>query len=138
MRAIVHFGRTLVTVLLLSLSLWSNSQSISFKDGKYEFGLGLGPSFFLGDLGGSHGVGKPFIADLTCHLQNFQKELLYNVYPSEWLGLRLALNRSFLEGSDDEVDLSGGRNFQDGAAIYISNQKLQSFISALNFINSFP
>jgi len=111
MRAIIHSCRILITVLLVSLSLWSNSQSISFKDGKYEFGLGLGPSFFLGDLGGSHGVGKPFIADLDMPLTKFSKGLYVNVYPSEWLGLRLALNRSFLEGSDDEVNLSGGREF---------------------------
>jgi len=52
MRAIVHYCRTVVTVFLLLCSLLSNSQSISFSDGKYELGLGLGPSFFLGDLGG--------------------------------------------------------------------------------------
>ena len=75
MRAIVHVTRTLVTILLLSLSLWSNSQAISFKDGKYEFGLGLGPSFFLGDLGGASGVGKPFIADTDIPLTKFSKGL---------------------------------------------------------------
>src|SRR5574339_511086 len=64
MRAIVHSCRTLITVLFLSLSLWSNSQSISFKDGKFELGLGLGPCFFLGDLGGARGIGKPFVADV--------------------------------------------------------------------------
>jgi len=111
MRAIVHVTRTLVTVLLLSLSLWCNSQAISFKDGKYEFGLGLGPSFFLGDLGGASGVGKPFIADTDIPLTKFSKGLYINVYPAEFLGLRLAFNSSFLEGSDDEVDLSGGREF---------------------------
>jgi hypothetical protein len=111
MRAIVHCYRTLVTVLLLSLSLWSNSQSISFKDGKYELGLGLGPSFFLGDLGGARGIGKPFVADVDIPLTKFSKGLYFNFYPSEWLGLRLAFNSSFLEGSDDEVDLAGGREF---------------------------
>ena len=111
MRAIVLYCRTLVTVFLLSLSLWSNSQSISFGDGKYELGLGLGPSFFLGDLGGSRGIGKPFINDLDFPLTKFSKGLFFNMYPSEWLGLRLAYNSSFLEGSDDEVNLSGGREF---------------------------
>ena len=111
MRAIIHSCRILITVLLLSLSLWSNSQSISFKDGKYEFGLGLGPSFFLGDLGGASGVGKPFIADTDIPLTKFSKGLYFNIYPSEWLGIRLAVNQSYLEGSDDEVNLSGGREF---------------------------
>jgi hypothetical protein len=129
MRAIVHYVRTLVTVLLLFLSLWSNSQSISFKDGKYELGLGLGPSFFLGDLGGSHGVGKPFISDLDIPLTKFSKGLFFNVFPTEWLGLRLAYNQSFLEGSDDEVNLSGGREFSR----WRRNQYFQSKVSELYF-----
>ena len=111
MRAIVHCCRTLVTVLLLSLSLWSNSQSVSFADGKLELGLGLGPSFFLGDLGGARGIGKPFIADVDIPLTKFSKGIYFNYYPSEWLGFRLAYNSSFVEGSDDEVDLAGGREF---------------------------
>ena len=111
MRAIVHLTRTLVTVILLSLSLFSNSQSISFGDGKYEVGLGLGPSFFLGDLGGATGIGKPFIKDLDLPLTKFSKGIYVNVYPTEFFGIRLAVNQSFLEGSDDEVNLAGGREF---------------------------
>ena len=129
MRAIVHFTRTLVTVLLLSLSLWSNSQSISFGDGKYELGLGLGPSFFLGDLGGARGTGKPFIRDLDFPLTKFSKGIYVNIYPAEWLGFRLAYNQSFLEGSDDEVDLSGGREFSR----WRRNQYFQSKVSELYF-----
>jgi len=52
MRAIVpncRISATLTLLILFSISCYS--QSISFKDGKYELGLGLGPSFFLGDLG---------------------------------------------------------------------------------------
>ncbi|HEY9492343.1 MAG TPA: hypothetical protein VIP56_10185, partial [Nitrososphaeraceae archaeon] len=129
MRAIVHFTRTLVTVLLLSLSLWSNSQSISFGDGKYELGLGLGPSFFLGDLGGARGIGKPFIRDLDFPLTKFSKGIYVNIYPAEWLGFRLAYNQSFLEGSDDEVDLAGGREFSR----WRRNQYFQSKVSELYF-----
>ena len=111
MRAFVHYCRTVVTVFLLLCSFWSNSQSISFRDGTYELGLGLGPSFFLGDLGGARGVGKPFIKDLDFPLTKFSKGLYINIYPAEWIGFRLAVNQSFLEGSDDEVDLAGGREF---------------------------
>ena len=111
MRAFVHYCRTVVTVFLLLCSLWSNSQSISFSDGRYELGLGLGPSFFLGDLGGARGIGKPFIKDLDFPLTKFSKGLYLNIYPAEWIGFRLAVNQSFLEGSDDEVDLAGGREF---------------------------
>ena len=98
MRAIVHFGRTIVTVFLLFSSFWSHSQSISFKDGKYEIGIGLGPSFFLGDLGGARGIGKPFIKDVDFPLTKFSKGIFVNVFPAEFLGIRLAFNQSFLEG----------------------------------------
>ena len=129
MRAFVHCVRTLVAAFLLSLSLWSNSQSISFSDGKYEIGLGLGPSFFLGDLGGARGIGKPFIRDLDIPLTKFSKGLYVNIYPAEWLGFRLAFNQSWLEGSDDEVDLAGGREFSR----WRRNQYFQSKISEAYF-----
>ena len=112
MRTIVPLCRKAVTVLLFILfTLISFSQSLSFKDGKLEVGLGLGPSFFLGDLGGSYGVGKPFIKDLDLPLTKFSKGLFLNIYPSEWLGIRLAANQSYLEGDDNKVDLRGGREF---------------------------
>ncbi len=111
MRATVHYVRTSVTAFLLLLTFWSNSQSVSFGGGRYEIGLGLGPAFFLGDLGGGTGVGKPFIADLDVPLAKFSKGLYVNFYPSEWIGFRLAINSSYLEGSDDEVNLQGGREF---------------------------
>ena len=112
MRTIVPLCRKAVTVLLFILfTLISFSQSLSFKDGKLEVGLGLGPSFFLGDLGGSYGVGKPFIKDLDLPLTKFSKGLFLNIYPSEWFGIRLAANQSYLEGDDNKVDLRGGREF---------------------------
>jgi hypothetical protein len=112
MRATVHVIRTLITVFLsLLISSASFAQSISFKDGKYELGLGLGPAFFLGDLGGARGIGKPFIRDLDFPLTKFSKGIYFNIYPAEWLGIRLAFNQAYLEGSDDEVDLAGGREY---------------------------
>ena len=129
MRAIVHLIRTSVTACLLLLSVLTNTQSISFADGKYELGLGLGPSFFLGDLGGGKGIGKPFIKDLDLPLTKFSKGVFVNIYPAEWLGFRLAFNQSFLEGSDDEVNLSGGREF----ARWRRNQYFQSKVSEAYF-----
>ncbi len=126
MRANVPIGRISVTVLFIILFSFScYSQSISFKDGKYEVGLGLGPSFFLGDLGGARGIGKPFVRDLDFPLTKFAKGLYINIYPAEWLGFRLAANFSHLEGSDDEVDLAGGREFSR----WRRNQYFQSKIT---------
>ena len=126
MRATVPSSRIAVTFILLILFSFSSfSQSISFKDGKIEAGLGLGPSFFLGDLGGARGIGKPFVRDLDFPLTKFAKGIYVNIYPSEWLGFRLAANFSHLEGSDDEVNLAGGREFSR----WRRNQYFQSKIT---------
>ena len=128
MRTIVPLCRKAVTVLLFILfTLISFSQSLSFKDGKLEVGLGLGPSFFLGDLGGSYGVGKPFIKDLNLPLTKFSKGLFLNIYPSEWFGIRLAANQSYLEGDDNKVDLRGGREFSR----WRRNQYFQSKVTEI-------
>jgi hypothetical protein len=52
------YGIPYLFACLTLFSLCSRSQSINFANGKYELGLGIGPMFFLGDLGGSAGVGK--------------------------------------------------------------------------------
>jgi hypothetical protein len=84
------------------------SQSISFKDGKFELGLGLGPMHFLGDLGGSAGVGKGFIKDLDIPLTQLSKGLYFNYYPAEWLGFRIAANHGYVKGDDAEAPAKGG------------------------------
>lgn len=126
MKATVPISRKAIRVcLLLLLALPCYSQSVSFKNGKYEAGLGFGPSFFLGDLGGSYGTGKGFIKDLDLPMTKLAKGLFLNVYPAEWLGFRLAVNFSYLEGSDDQVDLSGGREYSR----WRRNQYFQSNIT---------
>ena len=92
-----------VLALFISLNLFSTrsfSQSITSGDGKFEIGLGFGPMFFLGDLGGSAGIGKDFVKDLDFPLTKFSKMIYANYYPAEWLGFRIALNHGTLAGSD--------------------------------------
>src|SRR5689334_14025194 len=89
-------------------SLQSNSQSISSSNGKIELGLGIGPMFFLGDLGGSAGVGRSFIKDLDLPLTKLSKGLYLNYYPAEWLGFRVAGNLGYVEGDDAEAPAKGG------------------------------
>jgi hypothetical protein len=86
----------------------SYSQSITTNNGKWEFGLGFGPMFFLGDLGGSAGVGRPFIKDLDLPLTQISKNLYANYYVTEWLAFRLALNHGVLRGDDAEAPNKGG------------------------------
>jgi hypothetical protein len=109
MRPNVPFVRFIVLILALTIfSPRSNAQSITTGDGKWEIGLGFGPMFFLGDLGGSAGIGRPFVKDLDFPLTKLSKNLYASYYPSEWLGFRLALNHGTLEGDDAQAPNKGG------------------------------
>jgi hypothetical protein len=110
MRTHLHPVRFIVLLLALSIfsSVTSYSQSITTGNGKWEIGLGFGPMFFLGDLGGSAGVGKRFIKDLDFPLTKLSKNLYVNYYPAEWLGFRLAVNQGVLEGDDAQAPNKGG------------------------------
>lgn len=101
----------LTFVLILSFTLFSNrsySQSITTGNGKYEIGLGFGPMFFLGDLGGSAGIGRDFLKDVDFPLTKISKTLYANYYPAEWLGFRVALNHGVVEGDDAQAPNKGG------------------------------
>ena len=76
-------------------------------DGKIEVGLNIGPSFFLGDLGGNRGEGKTFVKDVNFPLTKLMKGLYVNFYPAEWIGFRLAANIGKLEGFDSVIDNKG-------------------------------
>ncbi|MER3498936.1 MAG: hypothetical protein C4308_10045 [Chitinophagaceae bacterium] len=64
--------------------------------------------FFLGDLGGAHGLGKTFIKDIDYPLTKFSKGLFVTVSPAEFLGIRLAINHSLVEGDDKQAPNKGG------------------------------
>jgi hypothetical protein len=109
MRTSLLLVRLSVLICFFTLfSLQSNSQSISSSNGKFELGLGIGPMFFLGDLGGSAGVGKTFVKDLDLPLTKLNKGLYLNYYPAEWLGFRIAGNLGYVEGNDAEAPAKGG------------------------------
>jgi len=89
----------LICLFILHSSI-SSSQSFSPANGKFEIGLNIGPSFFLGDLGGNNGKGKSFIKDVDLPVTKLMKGLYVNFYPVEWLGFRLAGNYGVLEAYD--------------------------------------
>ena len=109
MRTTVPTVRSSVLICLFAFfSIQSNAQSISTRNGKLELGLGIGPMFFVGDLGGSAGPGKTFIKDLDLPLTKLNKGLYLNYYPTEFIGLRIAGNLGYLEGDDAEAPSKGG------------------------------
>ena len=109
MRTRVPAVRCFVLICLFTIFSFSSfSQSIGFGNGKYEIGLGVGPSFFLGDLGGTHGQGRTFIKDLNLPLTKMMKGIYLNVYPAEWLGFRIAANLGEIEGFDSIINNHGG------------------------------
>ena len=89
-----------LTCLLILQTAISRSQSISLADGKLEIGLNIGPSFFLGDLGGNTGKGKTFIKDVDLPMMKLMKGLYVTLYPAEWVGLRVAANIGTIEAYD--------------------------------------
>ena len=113
MRTIVPGVRTLVLITAMALSLQGKSQSITTGNGKIELGLGFGPLFFLGDLGGNAGTGKRFIKDINLPTTNIIKGLYVNLYPTEWLGFRFAVNHGKLEGYDSLIrDKNGAETYR--------------------------
>ena len=109
MRPSVLSVRLSVLICLLTVfSFTSRSQSVSVADGKIEIGIGLGPCFFLGDLGGSKGIGKTFVKDIDFPLTKISKGIYLNFYPTEWLGFRIAGNLGYLEGNDAQAPNKGG------------------------------
>lgn len=109
MRTSVPLVRLAVLILLVTFhSFHTKAQSVSFADGRLEVGLGLGPSFFLGDLGGAEGKGKTFVKDVDMPLTKLMKGIYLNAYPTEWLGFRLAGNIGYVEGDDAQAPNKGG------------------------------
>ena len=99
----------LLCTLSFLFSVKSFSQSIIFQTGKviWEAGINVGPSFFLGDLGGNKGKGTRFIKDLNLPLTNIMKGIFFTAYPTDWLGFRVAAQTGSLEGSDAIIDTKG-------------------------------
>lgn len=109
MRTTVPCVRTFVLSIAFLLSgFLSKAQSLSTSDGKFEVGVGVGPLFFLGDLGGNKGVGTSFVKDVNLPLTKLAKGFHLNLYPVEWLGFRLAANQGMLEGADSLIKDNGG------------------------------
>ena len=90
-------------------SLKSFSQQVSVNRGKVEWeaGINIGPSFFLGDLGGNAGKGKRFIKDVNLEFTNIIKGGFISVYPNKWLGFRFTAQTGHLKAQDNIINTKG-------------------------------
>ncbi len=105
-----HVLTVRIVVLILAFTIFSFqsfSQSISAANGKVEIGAGIGPVFFLAILA-EPGEGRTFVKDLNFPLTKLMKGFYLNVYPTEWLGFRLAANLGELEAFDSIIANHGG------------------------------
>lgn len=112
MRTTVPSVRTIVFICTFFLSTQLFSQSIVLGNGT-EFGIALGPSFFLGDLGGNKGRdvsdGRAGgLKHLNVPLTKLAKGAFIAIYPKPWLGFRLGVNHTVLEGDDAIIPDKGG------------------------------
>jgi len=112
----------LVVVLLNFLPTHLNAQS------KYEFGVNIGPSNFLGDLGGTQGKGQTFLKDNNIQMTKLMKGLFFTYAPSPYFGIRAAVNFGLLEGADSVIKGMGGLE----EARLVRNQSFKSSIYEFN------
>ncbi len=95
-----------VTILLSSTS-FSQHLVIGGEKFKVEAGLNFGPTFFLGDIGGNAGRGTHFLKDLNLELTTLMKGAFVTVYPTDWLGIRVAGQFTFLHDKDQIIRTNG-------------------------------
>jgi hypothetical protein len=95
--------------VLLCIGLCNYLPSFSQESSSYfEAGITVGPSNFLGDLGGNMGKGTHFLKDNNFPMTKFMFGAFLTYGPAEWLGFRLAINRGTLEGDDAIIKGKGG------------------------------
>ncbi|MFD2920966.1 hypothetical protein ACFS6H_14675 [Terrimonas rubra] len=109
-RAILKARLCVLSIAVCSFfySPQSKAQSVFSQNGNLEAGIGLGPMFFLGDLGGSAGTGRGFIKDIDLPLTKLATSAYLSYHPNEWLNFRLALNHGVVEGNDAQAPNKGG------------------------------
>ncbi|MEP7278355.1 MAG: DUF6089 family protein [Bacteroidota bacterium] len=109
MKKFLHFLWGTCVIMLLSIFLPSTMQAQYNDGGPFsELGITVGPSNFLGDLGGHLGKGQTFLKDNNFNLTKLSFGAHYSYYPKDWLGFRLALNIGKLEGDDNIIKGKGG------------------------------
>src|SRR5688572_25239626 len=101
-------GKLLIVTSSILFTQSMNAQHLMFgQKVKIEAGLNFGPTFFLGDLGGNHGKGSTLIKDVNLELTKLMKGAFISVYPTDWIGLRVAAQLTYVKGEDYIINTDG-------------------------------
>lgn len=97
------------TCVIIMLSVIFPALSHAQDGGGFaEAGFTIGPSNFLGDLGGNVGKGTTFIKDNNFSATKFMIGGHISFYPRDWYGIRINMNFGSLEGDDALIKGKGG------------------------------
>jgi len=109
MKKFLHFLWGTCVVVLLSVFFPSQLTAQNNDGGAFsEAGITVGPSNFLGDLGGHLGKGTTFLKDNNFQFTKVSVGAHFSYYPKDWVGVRLAVNTGKLEGDDKIIKGKGG------------------------------
>jgi hypothetical protein len=98
---------------LCALLLFTFISGISYgqvteSSSHFEAGITVGPSNFLGDLGGNMGRGTTFLKDNNLQMTKLTVGGYVSYHPIELIAFRFALNFGTLEGDDAIINPKGG------------------------------
>ncbi|RZL01504.1 MAG: hypothetical protein EOO89_30080 [Pedobacter sp.] len=98
---------TLICIVFIHICTYSQHLILGNGKVKVEAGLNFGPSFFLGDLGGNYGRGTHFLKDLNLEETKIVKGAFITIYPTPWLGFRVAGNLTPISAEDKIINTTG-------------------------------
>ena len=106
---------------------------------QWELDVNLGPTNFLGDVGGNKGKGTFFLKDINPAVTNIFIGANLSYYPKTWLGIRGSINVGKVAGYDSLVKNQGGaerdrRNRNLGFRSPITEAMISIEIYPLTFI----
>lgn len=73
------------------------------SDHQWEADVNIGPSNFLGDVGGGKGKGTLFLKDINTKSTKLFYGANITYYPNQWLGIRASINTGNIQGYDSLI-----------------------------------
>lgn len=96
--------RRIFTLLLLTAISFTTFAQRVFNDHKYELVIGVGPTFFLGDLGGGPGLGRHSILDLDFLTTRIGGSVGMRYLLDTRFSINAAFTMGMISGNDEFTD----------------------------------